>query len=284
MLRCAVRGMLLGVIIAAFLAGAQRPRNDHDLRRTCLRTSRWSRRAARLLGLRSRRQGALIGGQGRLLVANHLSYLDPLLLAAERPLVFVTSLEVAGDSLLGRISAAAGCCFVDRQRLGGLRLSCTRFADLLRAGHDLVVFPEATSGDGSAVLPFRPACFAAALAADTPVQPLALRYERVGGRPCTPRLRRQVAWYGDMTFLPHLIRLLALPRIDARWQRLPPCHGEERKALAREAREAIATALDLPQHGPDRRRTTAADALHASPTPLGFAAMSAPVVVVVPPR
>lgn len=284
MLRLAVRGVLLGVFIAVFVAGARRPRDDRDLRRTCLRASRWSRRAARLLGLRSRRSDVLVQGRGRLFVANHLSYLDPILLAAERPLVFVTSLEVAGDSLLGRISAAAGCCFVDRQRVGGLRLSCSRFADLLRAGHDLVVFPEATSGDGGSVLPFRPACFAAALAADAAVQPLALGYERIGDRPCTPRLRQRVAWYGDMTLLPHLLRILALPSIHARWQRLTVCRGEERKALAREARNAIATALDLPQQEPDRRRTTAADALHASPTPLGFAAMSAPVVVVVPPR
>lgn len=248
MLRSVLRACLLAWLVAAFLGGARAPRDAPGLRRTAVRASRYARRAVRVLGLRLRRESARIRRDpgGALLVCNHLSWLDPLLLAAVRPAIFVTSMETAEDSFLGRVCAGAGCVFMERRRRGGLRGECARLAALLR-GMDVVVFPEATSSDGTRLLPFRPACFGAAIDAPAPVQPAAVAYTALDGRPIrTPRARDCVCWYGDMVFLPHLLGLLPLRRIDARVRFLTPLHpgpGACRKRLAQQAHAAVAAAL-----------------------------------------
>lgn len=237
---------LLAVMIPTFVIFARRTRGD--LRRICLRTSRYSRWAVRILGLRQRTSGERQGAKndqpsGRLIVANHTSWIDPLLFAARRPAVFVTSLEVEGDALLGRICAAAGCLFVDRRAVGGLRGTCARITEILHAHHDVVVFPEATSSDGRTVLPFRPAAFAAALAASAPVQPVALAHSMVDGRPALGRRRDQVCWYGAMRFLPHLTGFLAGSGTvtDLHW--LAPAGSGDRKQVALATHQRIAGAL-----------------------------------------
>jgi 1-acyl-sn-glycerol-3-phosphate acyltransferase len=197
--------------------------------------------------LRLRRRGAWHGRGGELVVCNHLSWIDPLLLAAWRPAVFVTSVETGEDSLLGRICAAAGCVFMERRRRSGLVDECGRLAALLRH-HAVVVFPEATSSAGDSLLPFRPAAFAAAIAARAAVQPLALRYVALDGRAVGPGNRDRVCWHGDMTFLPHLCRLLAIGRVEAEVTAAEAVQADGhpcRKALAQDLHRTIATALGL---------------------------------------
>jgi len=245
MLKVALRGCLITVIILVHLACARTPRHDYDLRRTMLRTSRWARRACRTLGLRVTRHGQLPKRTGRLIVLNHLSWLDPLIIAAIRPAIFVTSVETAEDSCLGRICAAAGCVFMERRQRSELINECGRLATLLRH-HEVVVFPEATSSDGTTLLPFRPAAFAAAIAARAPVQPLALRYRSIDGRTVNSRTRDRIYWYGDMTFLPHLCHLTTLTRIDLDMVVLPSQTGVHcRKTLAHQTRTAIGQSLGL---------------------------------------
>lgn len=258
MLKVALRSCLIAVIIAVHLGAARTLRGDQDLRRTTLRTSRWARRACRTLGLRVRRTGNWPRQSGRLVVLNHLSWIDPLLLAAIRPAVFVTSMETAEDSFLGRICAAAGCVFMERRRRGGLVDECARLATLLRH-HDVVVFPEATSSNGTHLLPFRPAAFAAAISAAALIQPLALRYHRLDGQPLTARNRDRVCWHGDMTFLPHLARLITIRRIDAELTVLTaqPATGH-RKSLAAQIHARIAKALNLTAATPSATRRLAA--------------------------
>ena len=245
MLKVALRACLIAVIIIVHLGSARTPCTDYDLRQTTIRTSRWARRACRTLGLRVRRTGDWPARGGRLLVANHLSWLDPLLLSAIRPAIFVTSVETAEDSFLGRICASAGCVFMERRHRSGLIDECGRLATLLRH-HAVVVFPEATSSDGTRLLPFRPAAFAAAIAARAPVQPLTLQYHSLDGRALNARTRDRVYWYGDMTFLPHLGQLTTIARIDATLTVMPVHTGIAcRKALANQTRLAIGQALGL---------------------------------------
>lgn len=245
MLRIVSRITLLAMMIAAFIVFSTRTRGD--LRRICLRTSRYSRWAVRILGLRQRTLGELDNRRaqtgGRLIVANHTSWIDPLLFAARRPAVFVTSLEVQGDALLGRICSAAGCLFVDRRTVGGLRGTCARITEILLGHHDVVVFPEATSSDGHTVLPFRPAAFAAALAAAATVQPVALTHSLVDGRPAQGRRRDLVCWYGAMRFLPHLAGFLPGSGTvsDLHW--LAPAGVGDRKQVALTTHQRITGAL-----------------------------------------
>jgi len=134
---------------------------------------------------------------------------------------------------------------MERRQRSGLIDECDRLATLLRH-QAVVVFPEATSSDGTRLLPFRPAAFAAAIAARAPVQPLVLRYQSLAGRRLTARTRDRIYWYGDMTFLPHLCRLITFTRIDAELSVLPVQTGITcRKALAHQTHTTIGHALGL---------------------------------------
>src|SRR6266516_123787 len=116
---------------------------------------RWSRFACRVMGIRVTTRGSMpLSG---LLVSNHLSYLDVLVLSSIRPCVFVAKRDVSAWPLFGWLARAAGTIFVDREH----RLSSSAVVDLVRAtlasGSVVVLFPEGTSSDGSTVLPFKSA-------------------------------------------------------------------------------------------------------------------------------
>jgi 1-acyl-sn-glycerol-3-phosphate acyltransferase len=248
----AVRLALLPCIIIGFLLGARVPTQDYEVLRAALRAGRSGRRVCRILGIRIRLGSAnRRRAGGSLTVLNHLSWVDTALLVALRPSVFVTSTETGEHPLFGRICAGAGCVFMERRQRGSLCAERDRIAQLM-GRLPIVVFPEATSSNGDAVLPFKPAAFAAAITARAPIHLLALRYRRIDGRPIGRHNRDRIYWYGDMAFAPHLLGLLAIRRIDVDLDDvgyLPPVSAADRKALAAIAHRIIASAVD-PASGP----------------------------------
>lgn len=196
---------------------------DRRRRRRALATlvHLYSRAALRLLDVRVAREGARVQGVNAMLVSNHLSYVDILVIASQVPSCFVTSLETRAMPVLGSLCRLAGCIFVDRRRLGNLRAEIAEVADALDSGLDVAVFPEATSTDGARMRPFRRALYQGAVDSGRPVQPLCLNYEAIDDRPLSLANRDKVCWYGDMTFLPHLWELASCRTIHARLSFLP---------------------------------------------------------------
>ena len=212
-LRAAVRTAAALAVMAVFTAhaAALSLRWYTDLgarrRRQAWLGHRYAKLVLRLLGIVARCDGRLAGAPGRLIVANHLSYLDVVGLAALWPACFVTSMEVKRAPGLGWICEAGGCLFVNRRSYAGITGEVRRLAEVLEEGIDVVVFPEATSTDGSAVIPFRAGLLQAALIAGAAVQPVCLNYRRLDGEPVHCGNRDVLFWYGDMEFLPHLWKL-----------------------------------------------------------------------------
>jgi 1-acyl-sn-glycerol-3-phosphate acyltransferase len=131
-------------------------------------------------------------------VANHLSYLDCLVLCAQAPFVPIAKGEVAGWPLIGPAASALGVLFVDRSNpLSGAR-ALRGALRALRAGVSVLNFPEGTTTDGSCLLPFKRGIFGVALLAKVPVVPIALAFE-------SPDL----CWTGGDTFVPHYLRTAA---------------------------------------------------------------------------
>jgi 1-acyl-sn-glycerol-3-phosphate acyltransferase len=147
---------------------------------------------------------------GHLIVANHMSYLDVILLAASRPTSFVTSVEIKRSLGLGQITQLAGCLFVNRQDRRSLVGEVSELAEALRAGLDVVVFPEATSTNGEALRRFKRPLFNAALKAQVPVLPVTINYLSANGERLTAQTRDALCWYGDMDFIPHFMALCRL--------------------------------------------------------------------------
>jgi 1-acyl-sn-glycerol-3-phosphate acyltransferase len=205
-------------------------------RRWIVRT--WARVCARVVGLRIRTIGAI--PPPGYVVANHCGYLDVLLIGSRLDACFVAKTEIAGWPVLGWLASGTGTIYIDRKAARDVLRVGERIREAADAGRHVVLFPEAGSSDGSAVLPFRSALLEVAAADGRPVYPLALGYSTPEGEPAA---RESVCWWGGASFGPHLWRLLGLRRIDGWIEFLEPVQGAARRELGEKARNAISGVL-----------------------------------------
>jgi 1-acyl-sn-glycerol-3-phosphate acyltransferase len=179
---------------------------------TLVRRAQWVQQAARGI-LTSLGVEYTVDGQAPtfgLVVSNHLSYLDILILSTAMPCFFVAKIEIDGWPFFGKASRVGGTIFLDRAS----RTSATTVADQMVERFKLPVpvllFPEGTSTDGSEVLPFHPRLIDPATSTGTPITAAAVRYVIDGGVE-----ERELCWYGDTEFLPHLLKALNTPGFKA---------------------------------------------------------------------
>lgn len=147
-----------------------------------------------------------------LLVANHLGYLDVVLLAACVPSVFVAKREVRGWPLVGAVAALAGTIFVDRLAPRDALRAAGSIETALARGDTVILFAEGTSTRGERVLPLKPALLEPAARAGWAVQYAALSYRTAPGMPPADQA---VCWWGEMEFMPHLLGVTRLPDFTA---------------------------------------------------------------------
>lgn len=169
---------------------------------------RWCKKGLPRLGIVISREGS--APAAGLLVSNHLSYLDILVFSAISPCVFVSKHEVAGWPVFGWMSYMAGTIFVDRARRTQAAAAQGEIEQRLGAGLLVVLFPEATSSNGSAVLPFRSPLFEAPIAAGTSISAAHISYQTSSGNPET-----DVCYWGEMTLAPHVLKLFSIERVTA---------------------------------------------------------------------
>lgn len=180
--------------------------------------------------------------KGRLVVSNHLSYVDVLVIASLSPSVFVTSVELRSTLLLGQLARLSGSLFVERRKASGLKQEIDAITLMLGRGFSVVLFPEGTTSNGDRVHPFKQSLLDAAIKANCAIQPVCLRYQRVNGRPLSAASRDAVFYYGGISFFRHFPRFLALRSVEVKLSVLHPIHAgadESRKHLAGRAYEAI---------------------------------------------
>lgn len=176
------------------------------------------------------------------IVCNHMSYLDALIMAAIRPLCFVTSIEMKETPGLGLLTEVGGCLYVERRTRENIHGEIGQITKALNDGFDVVVFPEATSSNGSKILPFKRALLAGAVQAEKPILPMVLQYEEIDGKKVDSTNRDSLCWYGDMEFTPHFVAMMKHKKIRIRVSILPeiPVTKEStRDILVVQAQEAI---------------------------------------------
>lgn len=198
----------------------------------------WARICARVVGLRIRTSGRV--PPPGYVVANHCGYLDVLLIGSQLDACFVAKTEIAGWPVLGWLASGTGTIYIDRNAARDVLRVGERIREAADAGRHVVLFPEAASSDGSAVLPFRSALLQVAAADRRPLYPLALGYSTPEGEPPAPDA---VCWWGGASFAPHLWRLLGIRRIDGWIEFLGPVEGETRRELSEKARDAVSQVL-----------------------------------------
>ena len=156
-----------------------------------------------------------------LIVSNHLSYLDVLVISRFFPSCFITSMEMKKTPFLGQICLLGGCLFVDRKNRNNLTAEVEELTNALSNGLNVAIFPEATSTNGSSVIRFRRPLFQAAINSHSKVLPVCLNYRSVDDEVFTLKNRDLVFWYDDMTFAGHAIKLFACRRVVVELTVLP---------------------------------------------------------------
>lgn len=213
-------------------------------------TRLYHRQCCRLFGFDIRQRGGISAERPVLFVSNHTTYLDIPVLGALVEASFIAKAEVADWPFFGWLAKLSRTVFIDR-RVRRTAAHRDEIAARLAAGDSLVLFPEGTSGDGRALLPFKSALFAVAEARDgVPppiIQPVSITYTKLDGLPLGRALRPCLSWFGDMTLMPHLFAALGLGSVTVEvWFHpvLEPADYPSRKALADACREIIAAGVE----------------------------------------
>jgi 1-acyl-sn-glycerol-3-phosphate acyltransferase len=179
----------------------------------------------------------------RLIIANHISWLDILVFGAIEPLCFLAKQEVSTWPLIASFAKAQRTVFVDRKRRRSIPGANRTMAARMSEGRSVLLFPEGTTYNGKALGKFHSSHLAAArdlLANDheteaVSVQPAALFYSAP-----------HAGWTGDATLIPHLWEILCRPPLMAHVVFAKPLlyeRGSDRKVLCAGSKAAIEALL-----------------------------------------
>jgi len=180
----------------------------------------------------------------RLIVSNHLSYIDVLVISSLVPSAFITSVELKNTALLGTLARLSGSIFVERRRASGLKREIEDIAVALGQGLPVALFPEGTTSNGDRVQPFKNSLFDAAVLTQADIIPICIRYTRVNKEQLTTENRDLVFYYGGAAFLKHFLRFLSLGSLELEVIPLKAIKVhplQSRKDLAAETHKAIST-------------------------------------------
>ena len=145
---------------------------------------------------------------GYVIVANHVSYVDGIVLGSIFPIVFVSKREVKKWPIVGQWNVLCGTIFINRQRKNEVGALVREMTRKLRQEANILLFPEGTSTNGEKMLPFQTVPLAAPLRSRSIIVPVTLAYTTIDEQPVTAVNRDFVYWYGDMDFVTHFWNLL----------------------------------------------------------------------------
>jgi 1-acyl-sn-glycerol-3-phosphate acyltransferase len=176
-----------------------------------------------------------------LLAANHISWLDIVVMQAAVPCRFVAKSDVRHWPLIGTLAAAAGTLFIARESSRDALRVVHQMAEHLQAGDMLAIFPEGTTSNGRQLLPFHANLFQAAIAANAPVLPVALQFSDVA----TGAVSVAPCYIDDDTLLASIWRTLSAPPLlaEVHFGTPQPTQGRDRRTLSRDIRTAVDTLM-----------------------------------------
>jgi 1-acyl-sn-glycerol-3-phosphate acyltransferase len=218
----------------------------------------WHRIAVRLIGVKVTTRGVLERRRPLMLVSNHSSWLDILVLASVADVAFVAKIEVRDWPVFGILARLQRSVFVVREQKRKSQEQANEIADRMNAGEVVVLFPEGTTSDGNRLFPTKSTLFAAATSAVSTaaegrvfVQPVAVAYTKIHGMPMGHYHRPVTAWPGDVPLMPHLISVLETGALDVEVSFATPIEvtaTTNRKVLAQTTDNAIRDMLERSLH------------------------------------
>jgi len=193
----------------------------------------WARGVLAVLGVRVHLSG-VAQAEPALVVANHVSWLDVVVICASRPALFVCKSEIAAWPGIGWLLRRAGMIFIRRRNLRGVWRANLQLRARFMEQQTVAVFPESTTSDGRDVLPFKPALFQPAVERGLPVHPVAIAYSSGAA-----------AFIDEMTLVESLVSVAAARDLAVHIALLPPLPTQNlrRREVAERACDAIRARL-----------------------------------------
>ncbi|TAN64748.1 MAG: 1-acyl-sn-glycerol-3-phosphate acyltransferase [Methylobacter sp.] len=223
-----------GLIIAAgifptlgFLYSAR----DAKIKRDALKT-RWLQRFSAIVNLHIIKEGELPERRA-MLVGNHISWLDIIVIGQYLPAFFVAKNDISRWPVIGYLARQGGTIFIRRGDKQHIRTTAEKMVWLLKQNSNIIAFPEGTTTNGDEVLHFHSSLFQPALLTRSAIQPVALQYQGAA--------KEHAPFVGDDAFVPHLLNMLSLDKIEVRLSFLPVINGsgKSRHSVSLEARDMI---------------------------------------------
>jgi 1-acyl-sn-glycerol-3-phosphate acyltransferase len=185
-------------------------KNQEEKRKAFIKNaSLFSRLIAKLFNINIKQNGMYIKDcQNYIIVSNHLSYIDIVVLSVFTEAVFVSTKEVRDTFLFGHIAKYGGAIFIDRNSKSNILSDMELFKSVLDEEFNVVIFLEGTTSNGDDVLPFKSSFSEVILKAQKPVLPICIKYKTINGKPISISNRDYVFYYGDMTLFKHFLSFL----------------------------------------------------------------------------
>jgi 1-acyl-sn-glycerol-3-phosphate acyltransferase len=202
-----------------------------------MRVQAWAMQFLALWGIHLRVLGQPVANGPALMVANHISWLDILVIHAARHCRFVSKSDIREWPLVGMLATGAGTLYIERtSRKDALRM-VKDIASAMQEGDVVAIFPEGTTSDGRDLLPFHANLIQSAIQAQAPVQPMSLQFidnqsREITFAPC---------YIGDDTLIGSMWRTLKAPGITAvvHFGDLQNANGRDRRTWAHDLREEV---------------------------------------------
>lgn len=201
----------------------------------------WSHWFLRVAGVRVVRAGEPLGDPA-MFIANHGSWMDISVLHSVRAVDFVAKAEIGHWPLVGWMARRAGTIFHRRGSTQSLARVMDVMAERMREGRSVAAFPEGGTAPAGTLKVFHPRILQAALDAEAPVQPVALRYFEHG------EAAPEILFTPGESFMHNVFRVLAASSVTAEIHFLDPVAYDPdggRRRMAEAARAEIARVLGL---------------------------------------
>lgn len=177
-----------------------------------------------------------------LFVANHVGFVDIFLLAATRPTLFITSIELKETPGIGILTEMGGCLYVERRSRSNIQNELMWIRNALEEGFNVVLFPEAKSTDGQKVYPFKRTLLTAVSGTTIPIQPAVINYRKANGEKMSAKYRDNLFWYDDIGFHKMTWKLLQLWSFEVEIEFLQPVYcatDEQRHEVSQKLHDMI---------------------------------------------
>jgi len=215
-----------------------------DSKGRALEVQRWSIGVLECFGIVVQVKGAFNFRGPLLIVSNHISWLDVLVLHSIGYCRFVAKSEISKWPVFGFLSTKTGMFFIEREKPRDAIKVVHKMTDALIAGDVLAIFPEGTTSDGQRLLPFHANLIQAAVSANCPVLPLYISYKDRQSE----QQSHAPTFIGEMTFFQSVWSTLSAKPISAQVSigELSYCENRSRKEWSEELHGLICELMRAP--------------------------------------